>query len=257
MKTGFFAFFKKEWLELARGGKLFVLLAVFVLFGIMNPAVAKLTPWLMGQLADELAESGLAVSNVAVDAQTSWTQFFKNLPMALLLFIVLFGGTLAGECERGTLIPLLTRGLSRRSVIGAKAAVMALVWTAGWGLCFGITLGYNAYFWGNENTARILLAAFFPYLFGLWLIAVLLLFSVPAKTGTAVLAGLAALLVCCYAAGSFSKAAEWLPTRLLAAQAVAAGQQEASEFARASVTAAVSGAAAYLGAVFGFGRRRI
>lgn len=257
MRTGFFAFFKKEWLELARGGKLFILLAVFVLFGIMNPAIAKLTPWLMEQMADELAGSGLVVSAVTADAAASWTQFFKNIPMAALLFIVLFGGSLANECERGTLIPLLTRGLSRHSVVGAKAALIALVWTAGYWLCFGITLGYNAYFWGSGENARIFTAALFPYLFGLWLIAMLFLFSVPAKTGTTVLAGLAALLVCCYAAGMLPSAARWLPTKLLSAQSIATGQEKAAEFVRASAVAAASGAAGYLGAVFGFERRRI
>lgn len=257
MRTGFLTFFKKEWLELVRGGKLFVLLIMFVLFGIMSPAVAKLTPWLMEQMADELAESGLTVSAVTVDAAASWAQFFKNIPMAVLLFIVLFGGSLANECERGTLIPLLTRGLSRRSVIGAKAAVMLLVWTAGYWLCFAITFGYNVYFWGGGENARVFAAALFPYLFGLWLTAMLFLFSAYAKTGTAVIAGLAALLVCCYAAGALPGTAQWLPTKLLSAQAAAAGQEETAEFARACVTAAASGAAGYLAAVFGFERRLI
>ena len=255
MKTGFWAFFKKEWLELVRGGRLLILLAVFVLFGIMNPAFAKLTPWLMEQMADQLAESGLAVSAVTVDAQTSWAQFFKNIPMAALLFIVLFGGCLTNECERGTLIPLLTRGPSRRSVIGAKGALLCLVWTAGYWLCFGITFAYNAFLWENRGAARIFTAAVFPYLFGLWLIAMLFLLSVPAKTGTAVLAGLAALLVCCYAAGMLPGAAAWLPTKLLSAQALSAGQEKASEFARAAAVAAVSGTAGYLGALSGFERR--
>ncbi len=39
-----FAFGKKEWMELVRSGKFLVLLILFCLFGIMNPAVAKLTP---------------------------------------------------------------------------------------------------------------------------------------------------------------------------------------------------------------------
>ena len=84
MKSGFWVFFKKECTELWRGGKLMILLAVFVLFGIMNPAIAKLTPWLMEHMADELAGSGLSVSAVTVDASTSFTQFFKNIPITVL-----------------------------------------------------------------------------------------------------------------------------------------------------------------------------
>lgn len=56
MKT-FFVFVKKECMELLRTGKLTVLLIIFILFGIMNPAIAKLTPWLMEAMADTLAKA--------------------------------------------------------------------------------------------------------------------------------------------------------------------------------------------------------
>ncbi len=257
MKSGFLAFTKKEWRELWRGGKLFILLAIFVLFGIMNPAIAKLTPWLMEQMADELAGSGLTVSAMSVDASTSWAQFFKNAPMAVLLFLVLFAGCLTNECRRRTLIPLLTRGLSRHSVIAAKAVVMAAVWTVGYWLCFAITLGYNMYFWGDGEMARTALAATFFYLFGLWMIAMLLAFSVPAKSGTSVLAWLVLLVAVCYIAGMLPGVEQWLPTGLLSAGALAAGQGKADEFVRAAVAAGITGIAGYGAAVAGFLRKRI
>ena len=50
----FVAFFKKELLQSARGGKMWILIGIFLLFGIMNPAIAKLTPWLMEIMAEEL-----------------------------------------------------------------------------------------------------------------------------------------------------------------------------------------------------------
>ena len=37
------AFLKKEWMEWNRTGRSWILMLVFVLFGIMNPALAKLT----------------------------------------------------------------------------------------------------------------------------------------------------------------------------------------------------------------------
>ena len=40
----FLAFMKKEWMEQIRSSRLVVLTILFVLFGIMNPAIAKLTP---------------------------------------------------------------------------------------------------------------------------------------------------------------------------------------------------------------------
>lgn len=257
MRSGFWAFLKKECLELWRGGKFMVLLVVFVMFGMMNPAIAKLTPWLMEQMADELAGSGLSVSAVVVDASASWAQFFKNIPMALILFIVLFGGSLTNECGRGTLVPLLTRGLARHAVVAAKAVVMVTVWTVGYWLCFGITLGYNLYFWGRGEMGRYALAALLPYLFGLWLIMLLLAVSAVAKSGSSVLAGLAVLVAVCYLSGMLPGVARWLPTSLISVQAFAAGQGEFREFACAAAVAGVSGAAAYIGAVALFGRRLI
>ena len=88
------AFLKKEWMALMRTGKVTVLGLVFVLFGIMNPAIAKLTPWLLETMGDSLASSGLVVTQVTISALDSWTQFFKNIPMALIVFVVLQGGIL-------------------------------------------------------------------------------------------------------------------------------------------------------------------
>ena len=95
----FMAFFKKEILESVRSGKLLILGLLFLLFGIMNPAIATLTPWMYDILSDSLAESGMIVTEVAVDALTSWTQFFKNIPMALIVFVLIYGGIFTKEYE--------------------------------------------------------------------------------------------------------------------------------------------------------------
>ena len=102
-----FAFMKKEWLETVRSGKIVILVILFVLFGIMNPAVAKLTPWLMETLADSLAEAGMIVTAVQVDALTSWTQFFKNIPIGLIAFVLIYSNTFTKEYQSGTLVLML------------------------------------------------------------------------------------------------------------------------------------------------------
>ena len=92
--SAFTAFIKKEFLGLFRSGKAVILLLISVLFGIMNPAIAKLTPWMMESMADSMAETGLVVTAVEVDAMTSWTQFYKNAPMALIVFRLVCAGIL-------------------------------------------------------------------------------------------------------------------------------------------------------------------
>lgn len=73
----FLCFLKKEYLEAARTGRLMVLMLLFVLSGIMNSAIAKLTPWMMEMFSDTMAENELIITAVSVDAMTSWTQFLR------------------------------------------------------------------------------------------------------------------------------------------------------------------------------------
>ena len=54
------AFMKKEWMEWSRTGRLLVLVLVFAVLGILNPALARLTPWMMEILSESLAETGVS-----------------------------------------------------------------------------------------------------------------------------------------------------------------------------------------------------
>ena len=69
------AFIKKETKEQFRSGRLIILGILFVLFGIMNPAVAKLTPWLFEMASDSFAEIGMTVTAVTVSAMDSPYRF--------------------------------------------------------------------------------------------------------------------------------------------------------------------------------------
>ena len=55
---------QKEWMELVRSGRLFSLVVLFTVFGVMNPGIAKLTPWLMEMMAEEMAASGMVITSV-------------------------------------------------------------------------------------------------------------------------------------------------------------------------------------------------
>ena len=107
----FIALVKKEFLESIRSRKLLILGLLFFLFGVMNPAIAKLTPWLMEITSESLASAGMTVGEVTVNALTSWTQFFKNIPMALIVFLLMCSGIFTKEYESGSLILILTKGV--------------------------------------------------------------------------------------------------------------------------------------------------
>ena len=172
------SFIKKEWMEHFRSGRLLILGMIFVLFGIMNPAIAKMTPWLMETMADSLAESGLIVSEVKVTALDSWMQFYKNAPMALIVFVLMESSIFTKEYQSGTLVLALTKGLERYKVVVAKSFVLFVMWTVGYWLCFGITYLYNAYFWDNSIAKKLMFSVVCWWIFGLWVISLLVLFSV-------------------------------------------------------------------------------
>lgn len=251
----FLAFTKKEWLELFRTGRLAILLVLFSLFGIMNPAVAKLTPWMTEMMAESLKENGFTVTTVKVDAMTSWTQFYKNIPIALVIFLLMFGGILTAEYQKGTLINMLTKGLPRWKVVLSKGCVMTVVWTVCYWLCYGITYIYNWYFWENGIASHLGFAAVCVWVLGIWLIVVILLMSTIFQTSSAVLAATGGIAAVSYVVGLIPKVRKFLPTQLLAVSGLLSGAGSVEEYwCTAGVTIGL-GAVGLLAAVIIYNRR--
>jgi ABC-2 type transport system permease protein len=229
VKTGI-AFLKKELMEQTRSGRLLLLTILFVLFGIMNPAVAKLTPWLLEVMSDSLAESGMIITGVTVSAMDSWVQFFKNVPMALIAFVLLESSIFTKEYQSGTLVLSLTKGLHRDQVVAAKATVLAVLWTVFYWMHFGITYGYNAYFWDNSVAKNLLFSVMCWWLFGLWTVALMVFFSVMAQSNTGVLGGTGAVVAISYLLGMIPKLTEYVPTRLTDGNSLIYGKADAESY---------------------------
>ncbi len=220
-----FACIKKEFLEQLRSGRLLFLGLLFTLFGIMNPAIAKLTPWLLDTMAESLAESGMIVTDVKVSAMDSWVQFFKNVPMALIAFTLLESSVFTKEYQSGTLLLSLTKGLSRVKVIAAKTVALAVLWSAGYWLCYGITYAYNAYFWDNTVAQNLVYSVMCWWVFGLWVIGLLVLFSVVADNNSVVLALTGGTVAASWLLEFLPKAKNWLPTILMDGNSLIYGVQ--------------------------------
>lgn len=253
----FHAFARKELLEQLRSGKLLLCAILFCLFGIMNPAAAKLTPWLMEVMSEQLAESGMAVTAVEVTALTSWTQFFKNMPLALIVFLILSSTILTAEYQRGTLINVVTKGMKRWKVFLAKMGVMASVWTFGCLLSYLITYAYNAYFWDNSVAKNVAFAVFCFYLLGIWLISVLGLASVCFNSSGAVMLATGAAFGISYLLGIFPAVKEYVPSYLLESASLLSGLKEAADYLPAAFIAAVLIVLQGIVSVVVFGRKNL
>lgn len=224
------AFIKKEITEQVRSGKLLFLTLLFVLFGIMNPATAKLTPWLLEMMADSLAESGMVVTSVTVNARDSWVQFFKNMPIGLLVFVLMESNIFTKEYQSATLVLSLTKGLDRYKVVTSKTVVLTVLWTLVYWLCFGITYGYNAYFWDNSIAENLLFSAICWWLFGLWVTIFMVLCSIVGTSNTGVLVSTGSIVLAFYLLGLFPKLKEYVPTRLMDGNSLIYGIEEMENY---------------------------
>ncbi len=222
-------FIKKEFLEQLRSGKVIILGTLWCLFGIMNPAIAKLLPWMFEVMSKQLAENGMYITEIQVDALTSWTQFFKNMPILLIIFIVMFSSILTAEYQKGTLINVVTKGMKRWKILISKLLTMFVFWTVGYLITFGITYGYNAYFWDNDIALNLLFAAFGYYLIGLWLISVVLLASVVLKSSSGVTLFVGAAFAVSYFLGFLPVFREYVPTFLLSSNELLMGALYSNE----------------------------
>ncbi len=211
----FIAFTKKEILEQIRSGKLFIILLIFIVVGIMNPAITKLTPWIMDLLSDQLKQTGMALPAVSVDAMTSWAQFYKNMPMAFIVFMIFFSGTFIVEFQHKTLINMITKGMVRYKIICAKMLVIAVLWTVGFWICYGITYGYNAYLWDNTIVNNLLCSAGMYWLCCVWIISVIPLASALFNSLGACLLMEAAAVFVPYLLQMIPKLSQYMPTHLM------------------------------------------
>lgn len=234
------AFMKKEYQETVRTGKFIILVLLFVLFGFMNPAIAKLTPWMMEMFSDSMAESGLIVTNIQVDAMTSWTQFFKNIPMALIAYVLIFSDIFTKEYKSGTLLLVLTKGLSRYKVVLAKTVLLLSFWTFGYGLCFAITYGYNAYFWDNGIAHNLFPSVAIWWLFGVWVICLIVLFSSLLQNNTGASLCIGGTVLLAYLLGILPKVQAYSPTMLMDSNSLLMGTEEIGAYIKAIVVTAAS-----------------
>ena len=170
----YIAFLKKEIIESIHMYKLLIMLIVFLIFGVMSPIIAKLTPYFIGTLMPE----GSVITLPDPSALDSWIQFFGNITqMGLMVMMIVFSSSLGSEIAKGTLINMLTKGLARKVVILSKYTCMAFIWTISIIFSFLVTLGYTVYLFPNGGIVNLLFSIFCLWLFGMLLLALLVFAS--------------------------------------------------------------------------------
>lgn len=177
--NGFTAFLRKEWVEALRSYRVLILGAVFLLLGMMNPLSAKFLP----ELVNSMMPEGMTVTLAQPQALDSYLQFFKNIPqIGLIVIVIVLSGMLPRELQNGTLVNLLTKGLTRSGAVLAKLLCSILLWSGAYLLCFGVTYGYTIFLFPGESVTGLGLAALCLWLFGVLLISAAMLGGVLFKS---------------------------------------------------------------------------
>lgn len=174
--NGYAAFLKKELTENMKNCRFPILFAVFLIFGLTSPFLAKFMPEILSAVA---ADMRMGAAPAALDA---WEQFYKNISgVGFSAFIILFGSCMSGEYSKGTLVLLVTKGLPRRAVIFAKYTVAAVLMTVCYWTGFLAAYCCTAYLWPGTILFHVFTAAFYLWLTGFLYLSILLLGCVAFK----------------------------------------------------------------------------
>lgn len=168
--SGYIAFVKKEFVENMKNYRFLILFSVFLVFGMMSAFLGKYTPEILSALA---ADMEMASEPVPLDA---WKQFYKNISgVGFSAFIILFGSCLSNEYSKGTLVLLVTKGLSRKAVILAKYTASAVLMTISYWAAYAAAYGYTALLWKNASLSNVALAAFSLWIVGFLYLSILMI----------------------------------------------------------------------------------
>ena len=251
------AFLKKELMEQSRTSKLVLLGILFTLFGLMSPVIAKLTPLMVEMMAETMAQSGMIVTEVTVTALDCWTQFYKNVPLALIAFVLVESSIFTREFETGTLLLSLTKGLDRYKVVVAKTVVLLTLWTVGYWLCFGITYAYSVYFWDNSIVQHLWLGAVYLWVFGVLIVGLMMLFSTLSGSNTGVLVGAGGVVLVSYLLSMVPKISKYLPTQLMDGTSLIYGKLTPEDYTAALIITAALSAACFIISIPVFNKKSV
>lgn len=177
----FWAVYAKEWREVIRTYRLFLLSIVLLALAIMSPATAYF-------MADILEAAGINVAALAdpsIQSPTylaSFEQFFKNIgQIGLLVLAIVFAGLVANDISKQTIVPFVAKGLSRSTIILAKYAASVMVWLLTYVAAVAVMFAYTAYYFDIANAGELVVPLVGMFVFGMMLLALVMLGGVMFK----------------------------------------------------------------------------
>jgi ABC-2 type transport system permease protein len=131
---------RKEIVQQWRTRRFLVVMAVFMLFGLTSPLVAKFTPEIFKSIPGAEKFANLIPIPTVVDAMG---QYIKNITQFGFILAVLLGmNAVAGEKESGTAAMILSKPMPRWAFVLSKFSAQSLVYASAF-----IVAGLGAYYY--------------------------------------------------------------------------------------------------------------
>lgn len=170
----FKVFLKKEIIENFRNYKIIIMLTVFLFIGIISPILAKYTP----EIIKSAQMPGSEIKIPTPTSTDSWIQFYKNsLQMGVILTIAIFIGTMSKEYQNKTIINLVTKGVSRKSILLSKFVSMVAIYTISYLVSILGTIIYTSIYFNEVFIEKTIITLLLIYLFNILLLGILLFVS--------------------------------------------------------------------------------
>lgn len=189
-------FIKKEFMEQVRTYRLLIMLSVLSIFGMISPLFAKIAPDIISSM-DMQGATIILPEPTAIDA---YIQFHKNVSqMGLVVILLVFGSVLSNELSKGTLINVLSKGLSRNHILLAKFISAFSLWTVSFLLAAGLNQIYMMYLFDASILQNMIIALVCLWIYGAYIISLIILSSTIASGNygglIVTILGLGALLI--------------------------------------------------------------
>jgi ABC-2 type transport system permease protein len=123
--TGMIALLAKEWMEIRRTWRIWVMPGLLLFTGAVAPVMAKIAPALVESLAT--SQPGTIIQLPEPIAQDAFFQFTESLnQMVLIALIIACADLISGERRSGTALLILTKPVSRAAFVMSKVIAQIL-----------------------------------------------------------------------------------------------------------------------------------
>lgn len=174
--------FKKEFVESLRNFKWIWIPLVFILLGIMQPVTSYFLPDIIKNFGG-LPEGALMEFPLPTGPQVLAETLGQFSQIGVLVLVLAFMGTVAGERSTGTNIMILVKPVSYTSYITAKWAHIALLAISSFILGFVLAYYYTHLLIETVPFTQVLQGASIYILWLLFVITLVLFFSTIIKSG--------------------------------------------------------------------------